>query len=227
MTTINSALPAVVPERNITSPANTNEPVVPESSDRFESSSEDSSTAVASPKLTPLQKHLQFFDLDGDGSISVSENIDSLRQLVGYSSLKHYILAPIINLIFGTLTRGYPSFSIDISNIEAGKHEGSSDIFDAEGNIDNSNFDALFSQYDANNDGALDKSEIEAFVSRNAKTTLGKIAVKAEFPLLLRIAGEDQEVNGITEKVLTKARLRKFYNGDLFYEIAGRPLPLE
>ncbi len=227
MTTINSSRSAVVPESNTPSPVNTSAPVVLESSDSFESSSEDSSTAVASPKLTPLQKHLQFFDLDGDGSISVSENIEALRQLAGYSSLKHYILAPIINFIFGTITRGYPSFSIDISNIKAGKHEGSSDIFDAKGNIDDSKFDALFSQYDINNDAALDKAEIEAFVSRNAKTTFGKIAVKAEFPLLLRIAGEDQEVNGTTEKVLTKARLRKFYNGELLYEIAGRPVPSE
>ena len=226
MTSINSSLPAVVPESNITSPITPSAPVVLESSDSFESSSEDSSTAVASPKLTPLQKHLQFFDLDGDGSISVSENIEAFRQL-GRSGLKQYILLPILNFIFGTLTRGYPSFSLDISNIKAGKHEGSSDIFDAEGNIDDSKFDALFSQYDINNDGALDKSEIESFIARNAKTFFGRLAVKFEFPILLEVAGEDQEVNGTTEKVLTKARPRRFYNGDLFYEIAERRIPSE
>lgn len=226
MTTINSSLPAVVPESNTPSPVNTSAPVVLESSDSFESSSEDSSTAVASPKLTPLQKHLQFFDLDGDGSISVSENIEAFRQL-GRSGLKQYILLPIFNLISGTLTRGYPSFSIDITNPTSGKHEGSSDIFDAEGNIDDSKFDALFSQYDINSDGALDKTEIESFIARNAKTFFGRLAVKFEFPILLEVAGEDQEVNGTTEKVLTKARLRKFYNGDLLYEIAGRPVPSE
>ena len=226
MTTINSSIPRIILENNTPSPVNTSTPVVSEASDRFEISSETSSITAPSPKLTPLQKHLRFFDLDGDGSISVSENIEAFRQL-GRSGLKQYILLPIFNFISGTLTRGYPSFSIDISNPTAGRHEGSSDIFDAEGNIDDSKFDALFARYDINNDGALDKSEIEAFISRNAKTFFGRLAVKFEFPILLEIAGEDQKVNGTTEKVLTKERLRAFYNGSLLYELAGRPVPKE
>ena len=187
---------------------------------------EGTKALTAAPKKTALEKHLGFFDMNGDGSVSVSEVVDGVHQL-GLSGPKVYLLAPVLNLVFGTMTRGYPSFSIDLSNIKAGKHEGSSDVFDQSGKFDPVKFEELFKKFDTNNDGMLDGTEIENFVARNAKTTFGRLAVKMELPLLMRIAGEDREVNGETTKVLTKERLSEFYDGSLFYKLAGRAMPKE
>ena len=173
---------------------------------------------------TALQKHVAFFDMNGDGSISVSETIEGLIQL-GRPAVRSYVLAPMLNLLMGTMTRGYPSFSIDISNIKAGKHEGSSDIFDQEGKFDPVKFDELFEKFDTNQDGYLDGVEIENFIGRNIKSALGRFGVKVELPVLLDVAGEEREVDGEMRKVLTKERLIEFYDGSLFYKLAGREIP--
>jgi len=187
----------------------------------------EGSTAIsAKAPQTALQKHVGFFDMDSDGSVSTSEIIEGIQQLGG-TGVKVYILAPVVSFVIGTMTRGYPSFSTDLSNIKAGKHEGSSNVFDEDGNFDSGKFEELFEKFDTNKDGMLDGVELENFSTRNAKTFFGRIVVKANWNLLLKIAGEDREVNGETTRVLTKERLGEFYDGSLFYKLAGREVPVE
>lgn len=50
----------------------------------------------------------------------------------------------------------------------------------------------------------------------NRTNLVGHLGSKAEFGLLLDLAGEDR--NG--KKVLTRVRLERFYNGSLFYQLA-------
>ena len=224
-------MPRINSNAAVIAPASIESPVMNTNSCSAESvaavdSFEGTSSEPAPASATALQKHLGFFDINRDGSVSVSESIEGLIQL-GLSAGKVYVLAPVLNFIFGTMTRGYPSFSIDLSNIKAGKHEGSSDVFDEDGNFDSSKFDELFEKFDTNKDGVLDGVEIENFIGRNIKSMFGRVGVKVELPILLDIAGEEREVNGETTKVLTKERLLEFYDGSLFYKLAGREVPAE
>jgi len=52
----------------------------------------------------------------------------------------------------------------------------------------------------------------------NRADLMGSLGSKAEFGLLLDLAGEDR--NG--RKVLTRERLERFYNGSLFYQLAAQ-----
>ncbi|MHB2019816.1 MAG: caleosin family protein [Candidatus Xenobia bacterium] len=54
---------------------------------------------------------------------------------------------------------------------------------------------------------------------------LGTLASKGEFDLLMSVAGQEHQTGDKVEKVLTKDRLRQFYTGELWYELAGEPVP--
>jgi hypothetical protein len=70
--------------------------------------------------------------------------------------------------------------------------------------------------HDADGDGALDGAELTRLLAGNRTDLVGHLGSKAEFGLLLELAGEDH--NG--RKVLTRERLERFYNGSLLYQLA-------
>ncbi|MBT6176636.1 MAG: hypothetical protein HOI23_05260 [Deltaproteobacteria bacterium] len=175
-------------------------------------------------QTTALAKHVGFFDANGNGKITVGESRERLAEL-GVDGLKGYAGAAAVNFVIASMVAGYPALTIDLSRIQKSKHDSDSDVFDANGEFDPKKFEELFTRFDKNNDGALDGDEISDFLTRNRESFFGSALAQLELPILLKIAGEPMEVNGTETQVLTRERLAKFYDGSLFYELAGRPVP--
>jgi peroxygenase len=175
-------------------------------------------------QTTALAKHVGFFDVNGNGRITVSESRERLGEL-GVDGLTGYAGAAAVNFVIASMVAGYPALTIDLSRIEKSKHDSDSDVFDTNGEFDPKKFDELFTRFDKNQDGALDGDEISAFLTRNRESFFGSTLAQLELPILLKIAGEPMEVEGVETTVLSRERLAKFYDGSLFYELAGRPVP--
>lgn len=190
-----------------------------------------SNTAQAEER-TALQLHADFFDGNGDSWITWSETYTGCRQL-GFSVASASGLASAINLALGTATNG-TTWTINIDEIHLGKHGSDTGVYDAGGRFVPAAFEALFDNYDADGDDALSESEFDALYAGQFTDTAGSVASRAEFGLLMEIAGEtrSREVYswwyGTTTEfydVLTRDTLESFYDGSLFYEIAGQSVP--
>lgn len=164
---------------------------------------------------TALQKHVDFFDTDRDGKITLADTYRGLRRL-GFGTVRSAAFAGVINAALGSSTSGAPSLTVDAGRIHAGKHRSDTGVYDKQGRFSLPRFKRLFARYDANGDGALDREELARMFAENRTDLLGHLGSKTEFGLLLELAGEDR--NG--QKVLTRSRLEQFYDGTLFYELA-------
>jgi peroxygenase len=105
---------------------------------------------------------------------------------------------------------------VDTERIHAGKHRSDTGVYDRKGRFSHPRFRRLFARFDADGDGALDGEELSRLCADNRADLVGHLGSKAEFGLLLDLAGEER--NG--RKVLTRGRLQRFYNGSLLYRIA-------
>jgi len=202
-------------------------PTAAEPIDVFESSSVSASSSNTAPRRTALQIHVDFFDRDGDGYITVGETYDSLIKL-GFGGIRSWGFALAINGGLGLSTGAswWAPLTINTANIHQGKHDSDTDVYDTAGNFVASKFEALFAKYDVDGDGALSKEEFVTFMDRNRESSGGSLASKAEFELLMEIAGEERYVDGWPTKVLTRETLARFYDGSLLYDIAGEPSPV-
>ncbi len=164
---------------------------------------------------TALQKHVDFFDTDRDGKITLLETYEGLRRL-GLGTLRSALFGGVIHAALGTSTSGSPSLTVDADHIEAGRHGSDTGVFDDRGVFDRESFDRLFARYDEDGDGALDREELSLLFAGNRTDLVGHLGSRAEFGLLLGLAGEDRD----GRKVLTRRRLEEFYDGSLFYRLA-------
>jgi len=172
-------------------------------------------SAPNSGSRTALQKHVDFFDTNHDGKITLSDTYRGLRRL-GLGTVRSATFAGVINVALGSSTAGAPSLTVDAERIHAGKHRSDTGVYDKNGRFSLARFRRLFARYDADGDGALDGEELTRLFAGNRTDIVGHLGSKAEFGLLLDLAGEDR--NG--KKVLTRVRLERFYNGSLFYRLA-------
>ena len=192
--------------------------------DSFETNTPRIRGGVNTP--TALQKHVTFFDRNRDGKITLSESFQGLSAL-GFGSVRSGALAVAINTGLGRSTGApwYSPFTINVDKIHQGKHGSDTDIYDVNGVFNQAKFNELFSKYDTNQDHALSKDELQGFFSRNFEDSTGSLASKAEFGLLLEIAGQDQVIAGKQTRVLTRDTLSRFYDGTLLFDIAGETIP--
>lgn len=176
---------------------------------------------------TPLQKHVSFFDQNNDGVIHVSETYKGLRDLHLGRALSAFG-SVFINAGLGPSTgEKLSKLTVNVEHIAKAKHDSDTDIFDEKGNFSSAKFDELFEKYDLDKDGGLSKEEFLNFRNRNKETTSGGIASKGEFDLLIKVAGKKENIDGKETKVITKEQMADFYNGSLFYKIAGKEIPKE
>lgn len=164
---------------------------------------------------TALQKHVDFFDTNHDGKITLSDTYQGLRRL-GLGAGRAAAFAGMINAALGSSTSGAPSLTVDAERIHAGKHLSDTGVYDTKGRFSHPRFKRLFARYDADGDGGLDGEELARLCADNRADLMGHLGSRAEFGLLLDLAGEDR--NG--RKVLTRERLERFYNGSLFHQLA-------
>ena len=162
-----------------------------------------------------MQKHVDFFDTNHDGKITLFDTYRGLRRL-GLGAVRSAAFAGVINAALGSSTSGAPSLTVDAERIHAGKHGSDTGVYDKNGRFSLPRFRRLFARYDADGEGALDGEELTRLFADNRTDLIGHLGSKAEFGLLLDLAGEDR--NG--KKVLTRERLERFYNGSLFYRLA-------
>ena len=164
---------------------------------------------------TALHKHVDFFDTNHDGRITLSDTYIGLRRL-GFGASRSAAFAGVINAALGPPTSGAPSLTVDVKRIHAGKHRSDTGVYGKNGRFSLSRFRRLFARYDTDGDGALDGEELSRLFADNRTDLLGHLASKAEFGLLLGLAGEERRGT----KVLTRECLQRFYNGSLFYQLA-------
>ena len=80
-------------------------------------------------QTSALAKHVGFFDVNGNGKITVSESRERLGAL-GVDGIQGYAGAAAVNFVIASMVAGYPALTIDLSQIQKSKHDSDSDIFD-------------------------------------------------------------------------------------------------
>jgi peroxygenase len=150
-----------------------------------------------------------------NGRITLEETYSGLRRL-GVGVLRSATFASVINGALGPATsRGF-TLSIDTARIHLARHGSDTGVYDRRGRFSPARFRALYKRHDADGDGALGAHELARMFSRNRTDLLGHLGSRAEFSLLLELAGEGRR----GRRVLTRERLEHFYNGSLFYTLA-------
>jgi peroxygenase len=173
---------------------------------------------------TTLQRHASFFDDNGDRSVDVAKCTRGLKALGLPSGLAEVaalaIVAPLSIQTRGSLL----AMNVDIDNIHKGKHDSDTGILDKRGRFNARRFEKVFgrrSTVDRNGDRAFTATELTEMISANRQTLAGTLVATAEWRLLLALAADTGVVeNGQTVRALSVARLRSFYDGTLFYNIA-------
>jgi len=180
--------------------------------------------ARSHPGDTARQRHVSFFDDNGDRSIDVAECTRGLKALglpVGVAeTVALVILAPLSFMTRGSLL----AMSIDVENIQKGKHDSDTGILDKRGRFNARRFAKVFgahSAIDRNGDKAFTATEITRMVNANLETLLGALVSLAEWQLLLLLAADTEAVVGNKPvPALSVARIKSFFDGTLFYRLA-------
>jgi hypothetical protein len=184
--------------------------------------------------LTPsaLARHAAFFDPAATGVVTIGQTFVGMRRL-GVRLVWRLILPPIIQGFLGCLTQGHPSFVIRIDRIAKGKHPFDSGVFDTDGEMDPSAFDALF----ANGADALTAEEMRATISArgNRLPKMGRLAGALghwfsgkEVAVFFCVASDTTKiVDGCAVLAVKKETLRRFYEGTLLPELARRRVLVE
>lgn len=172
---------------------------------------------AAPAQRTALQKHVDFFDRNGDRVTTVPETYSGLRAL-GMGRVASGLAAVVINTGLGVSTGApwYFPFTVHNDNIHQAKHDSDSDVYDDQGEFSAAKFEEMFARFDTDGNDALDGEEIDAMIAERRESWLGSVASKAEFGLLLRVSGESE---------LSRERMQAFYDGNLFYDLAGEARP--
>ena len=180
--------------------------------------------ARSRPTDTTLQRHVSFFDDNGDRGVGVLECARGLRALglpIGVAEAAALaIVAPLSVQTRGSLL----AMNVDIDRVQKGKHDGDTEILDKRGRFDARRFEKVFgarSTVDRNGDKAFTATELTGMINTNRETFAGYVAAMAEWRLLLALAADTSVVEGgETVPALSAARMKSFYDGTLFYRLA-------
>jgi hypothetical protein len=180
--------------------------------------------ARSRPTDTTLQRHVSFFDDNGDRGVDVAECARGLRALgLAVGVAEAAALAIVVPL--SLQTRGsLLAMNVDIDKIQKGLHDGDTGVLDKRGRFNARRFDKVFgahSTVDRNGDKAFTAAELTKMIKANRETLAGYVAAIAEWQLLLMIAADTHAVEGDrTVPALSVARIKSFYDGTLFYKLA-------
>lgn len=180
--------------------------------------------ARSRPGDTTLQRHASFFDDNGDRAVDIAECTRGLKALglpFGVAEVAALaIVAPLSVQTRGSLL----ALSIDIENIQKGKHDSDTGILDKRGRFNARRFEKVFgacSTVDHNGDKAFSATELTRMIIANRETLLGSLVSLVEWQALLALAADTEAVErGKTVPALSVARVKSFYDGTLFYKLA-------
>jgi hypothetical protein len=173
---------------------------------------------------TPLQRHLSFFDDNGDRGVDLAECTRGLKALglpIGVAEMASFAIVAGLSL----QTRGsLLAMNVDIENAQRGRHDSDTGILDKRGRLVARRFDKVFgahSTVDRNGHKAFTSTELTKMIRANRETLAGYVAAIAEWQLLLMIAADTHAVEGDhTVPALSVTRIKSFYDGTLFYKLA-------
>ncbi|MGB7906159.1 MAG: caleosin family protein [Steroidobacteraceae bacterium] len=173
---------------------------------------------------TTLQRHLSFFDDNGDRGVGLAECTRGLKALglpVGVAESAALAIVAGLSL----QTRGsLLAMNVDIENAHKGKHDSDTGILDKRGRFNARRFDEVFGAHstaDRNGDKAFTATELTRMIRANRETLPGYVAAMAEWQLLLMIAADTRAAEGDhAVPALSIARIKSFYDGTLFYKLA-------
>lgn len=169
---------------------------------------------------TSLQRHVRYFDRNGDGIIKFKESVQGIEAL-GLGAVAARLFATGVHGALGPKTSGRVTSDIRIANIHVGVHPGSVN-FKQDGHFRPESFARMFEEFDLNRSGSLSKSEIQAMLRAKKKTAVSYHLSRTAFTVLVAVAGDTQEAKGRdSDKALSRKRLEAFYDGSLFYQIAA------
>ncbi|XP_019176500.1 PREDICTED: probable peroxygenase 5 isoform X2 [Ipomoea nil] len=167
-----------------------------------------------SSELSPLQKHVVFFDINKDGIIYPWETYQGFRK-IGCGVLLSIFASVFINLGLSRKTRPgkWPSLllPIEVKNIKLAKHTSDSGVYDSEGRFVESKFEEIFKKHAKANANGLTSEELDEMLkaNREPKDYKGWVGALSEWKILY-LLGKDK--NGI----LHKETIRGVYDGSLF-----------
>jgi hypothetical protein len=184
--------------------------------------------ARSRPGDTTLQRHASFFDDNGDRAVDVAECTRGLKALglpFGVAEIAALaIVAPLSVQTRGSLL----ALSIDIENIQKGKHDSDTGILDKRGRFNTRRFEKVFgacSTVDRNGDKVFTATELTKMINANRETLLGSLVSTVEWLVLLALAADTRAVErGKRVPALSVARMKSFYDGTLFYKLARAPV---
>ncbi len=173
---------------------------------------------------TTLQRHVSFFDDNGDRGVDLAECARGMRALglpIGVAAAAALAIVTALSV----QTRGsLLAMNVDIDEVQKGKHDGDTAILDKQGRFDARRFEKVFgtrSTVDRNGDKAFTAAELTRMINGNRKTLAGYLAATAEWRLLLAVAADTKAVEGgRAVPALSVARMKAFYDGTLFYRLA-------
>jgi peroxygenase len=180
--------------------------------------------ARSRPADTALQRHVSFFDDNGDRGVDIAECARGLRALglaVGVAEAAALaIVAPLSMQTRGSLL----AMNVDVDRIQKGIHDGDTGILDKRGRFVARRFEKAFgahSTVDRNGDKVFTATELTRMIHANRATLAGYLAATAEWQLLLALGADTVAVEGgKTVPALSVARMKSFYDGTLFYRLA-------
>ena len=180
--------------------------------------------ARSRPGDTTLQRHASFFDDNGDRAVDVAECTRGLKALglpLGVAEVAALaIVAPLSIQTRGSLL----ALSIDVENIQKGKHDSDTGILDKRGRLNARRFEKVFgacSTVDRNGDKVFTATELTKMINANRETLFGSLVSTVEWQVLLALAADTRVVErGKSVPALSVARMRSFYDGTLFYKLA-------
>jgi hypothetical protein len=164
--------------------------------------------SIASTR-TFLQHHVDFFDRNHDGWMSVRENHDGWKEL-GLGKVGASVKTAASAALFGKPGNG---FAIDLERIGQKRYNNSTGIFDKHGNVDEAKLQSYLVEFDKRGGGKLTPKQVMELVKEHGKTgTVSKGQFKSFFTLCARINGE---------KVVTKEQFRAIFEGSFLYLAAS------
>ncbi|EFJ21374.1 hypothetical protein SELMODRAFT_106795 [Selaginella moellendorffii] len=171
-------------------------------------------------EMTPLQKHVAFFDRNGDGIVYPWETYTGFRAL-GFNVPTSFFAMVAINgaLSYPTLESWIPSprFPIYVKNIHRAKHGSDTGVYDHEGRFVPAHFEQLFAKFAGTHQDKLSLKEIMAMTrsNRDALDFFGwyaRSAAKLEWGAAFQLVKDE---NGYA----SKQSIKGIYDGSLFYDV--------
>ncbi|KAJ8459970.1 hypothetical protein OPV22_032896 [Ensete ventricosum] len=181
------------------------------------SSSSSGSDGEEEMEMTPLQKHVAFFDRNNDGIIYPSETYRGFRA-IGSSVALSAASAVFINGFLSPKTSPgkipSPLLPIYVKNIHKGKHGSDSGVYDSEGRFVASKFEGIFQKHAKTNPNALTSKELMEMLraNREPKDYSGRLAGWTEWKVLYMLCKDK-------EGLLQKETVRAVYDGSLFVKM--------